>query len=209
MKAPVLPTTSCTTRGSAEINARGTVSSLGTTTPCVAFLERRIGGSAEDAVQNVWVAITRFRDRFQRRSSFRTYLFAVAKNQARETHRRRLRDRRVCPLDDDSTSDPAPGAAIVIEQMQDARQLANALAELPLDLQRLVALYYFENRTAREIGDLLGVPENTARSRIRRAKELLRRELRLSAKQRGFNGKAHPVDEWWGATEVPANDAED
>ncbi len=160
------------------------------------FLERRVGAYAEDAVQNVWAAMTRCRDRFERRCSFRTYLFAVAKNQARETYRRRQRDSQVCSLDIDTAQDPAPGAASVIGTMQDARQLAHALSELPVDLQRLVALYYFERRTAKEIGEMFGVPENTARSRLRRAKELLRRQLRDSAARQGFEESFDPVQAW-------------
>ena len=141
------------------------------------YLERQVGPDTEDAVQNVWTAITRCRERFQRRSSFKTYLYAVVRNQAFEERRRRKRNRRYGPIDVETTEAPAPTPLTAITRMEDAKLLAAALADLPKELQRLVMLYYFEHRSAREIGEMFGIPENTARSRIRRAKLLLRQEL--------------------------------
>jgi len=141
------------------------------------YLERQVGPDTDDAVQNVWTAITRCRERFQRRSTFKTFLYAVVRNQAFEERRRRKRNRRYGPIDAESTEAQTPTPLTVITRMEDAKLLADALADLPEGLQKLVMLYYFERRSAREIGEMLGIPENTARSRIRRAKELLRVEL--------------------------------
>lgn len=160
------------------------------------YLKRTVGPDSDDAVQNVWAAISRCRDNFERRCSFRTFLFAVARNKAYEARRRNQRQRRYGPLDNDVAADPAPSAATVIEQMDDARQLAQALADLPAEMQRLVALYYFERRTAVEIGEMFGIPENTARSRIRRAKHLLRQQLSKAALGAGSADETLALSQW-------------
>jgi RNA polymerase sigma factor (sigma-70 family) len=141
------------------------------------FVSRRVGSGADDALQEVWTALTRCLDRFQQRCTFRTYLFSIARNQIQEELRRRRRDARHDAYDDEADADLAPGADSVMEDSEEARRLAHALAALPVELQRLVALYYFERKTAREIGEMFGIPENTARSRLRRAKALLREAL--------------------------------
>jgi DNA-directed RNA polymerase specialized sigma24 family protein len=41
----------------------------------------------------------------------------------------------------------------------------------------ILELYYWENMTAKDIGDVLEIPEGTARTRIRRAKQLLEAQL--------------------------------
>lgn len=160
------------------------------------FIGRRVGVEVEDAVQNVWVAITRCRRRFERRSSFQTYLFAVARNQVRELQRRSRRSEAVGSWEDDGAVDPASETLNVVEQMDAARKLAGALAELPDEMQRLIALYYFEHRRGRELGEMFGIPENTARSRIRKAKALLRDELGESTPTASFDFEGNPVSSW-------------
>lgn len=166
------------------------------------FIECRIGVEVEDVVQNVWVALTRCRQRFERRSNFQTFLFGIARNQVRELQRRSRRSEAVGPWEDDGAADPAPEALTVVEQMDAARKLADALAELPPEMQRLIALYYFEHRRGRELGEMFGIPENTARSRIRKAKALLRDELGESTATADFDFEGNPVSSWLSRLDV-------
>ena len=61
---------------------------------------------------------------------------------------------------------------------QEQRLLLEGLRRTPLDSQVVLELYYWERLSGRELGEVLGIPEDTARSRIRRAKDLLHRALR-------------------------------
>jgi hypothetical protein len=55
--------------------------------------------------------------------------------------------------------------------------LLQAMRKIPLESQMILELYYWENMTAKDIGDVLEIPEGTARTRIRRAKQLLEAQL--------------------------------
>jgi len=57
------------------------------------------------------------------------------------------------------------------------REVNEALAKLPDEDRRLVALRYFAELNSREIGEIVGMPETTVRGRLRIARKKLAREL--------------------------------
>ncbi len=137
------------------------------------FLERRVGPDTEDIVQDVWTAVARSIGRYERRSAFRTWLFAVANNHARGAYRHSDRVAKIETLAQDLFDVPSIDPAEVCTRRQELERLATGLRELPDALRRVVSLYYFEQRPAAEIGRQLNIPENTVRSRVRRARALL------------------------------------
>ncbi len=70
-----------------------------------------------------------------------------------------------------------PGASALLAQRQETQLLLQALRRIPVELQIILELYYWEHMTAKEIADVLEMPEGTARTRIRRAKLLLEEKL--------------------------------
>jgi RNA polymerase sigma factor for flagellar operon FliA len=80
---------------------------------------------------------------------------------------------------DTLTDDNAPDPAAVMDQTELKDRMADAIARLPEREKLVVALYYYENLTLREIGEVLGVTE----SRISQlhTKAVLRLRSRLSA----------------------------
>jgi RNA polymerase sigma-70 factor (ECF subfamily) len=65
----------------------------------------------------------------------------------------------------------------VVARDQDQQKLLLALRRIPLDSQVALELHYWEAMTAAEIGQVLDVPLGTAKTRLRRAKQLLEAEL--------------------------------
>lgn len=145
------------------------------------FLARRVGLDTEDTMQEVWTTVARSIGRYEGRSAFRTWLFAVANNVVRVAYRRHDRAAKIetlaQPLFDIPLADPAE----VVTRRQELERLALGVRALPDPLQRVVALYYFEQRPAAEIGRTLNIPENTVRSRVRRARALLEAVLAAAA----------------------------
>ncbi|EDM74207.1 RNA polymerase sigma-70 factor [Plesiocystis pacifica SIR-1] len=135
----------------------------------------------EDLIQQTFLGCVEARERFRGEASFRTFLFAVARNQLSKHWRSRSRDR----LDLQTVSvfdlDASPSAALARDE--DQQLLLMALRRIPLDHQVALELHYWESLTAAEIGAVLDVPLGTAKTRIRRAKQLL--EAELSALRRG------------------------
>jgi RNA polymerase sigma-70 factor (ECF subfamily) len=129
----------------------------------------------EDLIQQTFLGCVEARERFRGDASFRSFLFAIAHNQLGKHWRSRSRDR----LDFETVSafdiDPSPSA--VVARGQDQQKLLLALRRIPVDSQVALELHYWEAMTAAEIGEVLDVPLGTAKTRLRRAKQLLEAEL--------------------------------
>lgn len=108
------------------------------------------------------------------------WLMRIAHNEAANYLRTNAR-RPAEPLDEVhertlSSSEPDPEAALNDTQEENARRSAvrKALARLPAPQREAVVLYFFEERSYREIAKTMGVPTGTVGTLINRAKRALR-----------------------------------
>ncbi|MCB9717666.1 MAG: sigma-70 family RNA polymerase sigma factor [Myxococcales bacterium] len=131
----------------------------------------------EDLVQKTFEVCIEARDRFRGQSSFRNFLLGIANNKLREFIRAKGRSR-TTDFETQSIVDLGAGPSTMLAGTQEQRLLLEGLRRTPLDSQVVLELYYWERLSGRELGEVLGIPEDTARSRIRRAKDLLHRALR-------------------------------
>lgn len=129
----------------------------------------------EDLIQQTFLGCVESRDRFRGEASFRSFLFAIAHNQLGKHWRSRSRDR--LDLQTISVHDLDPSPSAVMARDQDHHKLLLALRRIPLDSQVALELHYWEMMTAAEIGEVLGIPLGTAKTRLRRAKQLLEAQL--------------------------------
>jgi len=152
--------------------------------PVRRFFVNKVDHEAEELVQKTFTACVAAQARFEGRSSFRTFLFAIAHNILREHFRARSRPGRE-NIDEHSVVDLGMGPSTAVQGKRERRALLMALRRIPLRFQVVLELYFWERMTGAEIGEALGVPEDTARSRIRRGKELVKAAL-----AKGVVGKA-------------------
>jgi RNA polymerase sigma-70 factor (ECF subfamily) len=159
----------------------------------VRFFRTKSGTSADDLVQRTFLACHEARDRYRGATSFRSFLFGVARNVLFEHIRGRVRDRREDP-DFGVTSLAAldPGLSTQLAQRAEHRQLILALQQLPAELQIALELYYWEELSIAELATATGVPEGTAKSRLFRARAELRDTLQRTAATEGDRAR-------WGA----------
>lgn len=142
-----------------------------------AFARRLLGNeaSAEDLVQDVFVALPRAVANFRQTSSLRTFLIGVAVNHARHHVRSAARRRAATER---MVREPEPAAPTTPEQDVHRRELANlltrALDQLSLDHRVTFVLCEVEERSSREVAEITGVPEGTVRTRLHHAKKRLR-----------------------------------
>ncbi|MGH1347856.1 MAG: RNA polymerase sigma factor [Nannocystales bacterium] len=141
----------------------------------VRFFRTKSPSAVDDLTQRTFLRCAEVRSRFRGEASVRTFLFGIARNVLFEHIRGRVRDARVCPdVSAASLYDLDPGVHTQASERDDHRVLLAALHRLPLDLQLLLELYYWENLGVTELGELLGVPGGTVKSRLHRARKLLR-----------------------------------
>jgi len=152
-------------------------------------LLRRLGvasADTDDATQRVFmIAARRVTDITV--GSERSFLFGTALRVAPETIRAA---RRQAPLDDEAHErrDSAPGPEELTAQSRARAALEEILTAMPLELRTVLVLFELEQMTKNEVAALLELPVGTAVSRLRRAREefrsqLKRRNARLGRRQ--------------------------
>jgi RNA polymerase sigma factor (sigma-70 family) len=157
------------------------------------FFRNKVTDEFEDLVQQTFTACLESRDRFRQDSSFRTYLFAIANNVLRNHYRSRRRDR--IDLAEVSAHDLAPGPSTVVAKAREQQLLLESLQRIPVELQVILELFYWEGMTAKAIGEIVGDSEYTVRNRLRRGKELLRKHMEALAQDRAL------LESTWGGLE--------
>ena len=146
------------------------------------FFRNKVLEGHEDLVQQTFAACIEGRDRFRRDSSFRTYLFAIAHNVLRAHFRSRRRDNQHIAFTEVSACDFAPGPSTMFRARREQQLLLEALRQIPLDYQILLELYYWEELSGSAIAEIVELPENTVRSRIRKGKQLLEKKMKVLAR---------------------------
>ncbi|MGH8191165.1 MAG: sigma-70 family RNA polymerase sigma factor [Rhodanobacteraceae bacterium] len=134
---------------------------------CLRMLRER--SEAEDALQNVYMAVWRRADRFDpARAAAMTWLIALARNQCID----RLRRHRESPLGDavaDAMVDPQPGPPAHTESSEQRRRLEQCLDTLAAQQQSAVRAAFFTGATYNELAERHSVPLATMKSWIRRS----------------------------------------
>jgi RNA polymerase sigma factor (sigma-70 family) len=146
------------------------------------FFRNKVGSEIEDLVQQTFLACVEARLRYQGQASFKTFLLAIARNQLFTHYSKRRRE--VLDFTLTSVHDLGTSPTGVLARREDERLLTEALRRVPLDAQVVLELAYWEGLDGAEIAQVLGVPLNTAYSRLRRAKLALIDRLRLLAPDR-------------------------
>lgn len=140
--------------------------------PMVYGLARRVTAStahAEEITQEVFVYMWQNPDRFDpERGTLRAFLGALAHRRAvdevRRNSRRTAREDRV---GNDASSLEALEIGDDFERSQTAERVRAAVSSLPEQQRQAVLLAYFGGCTFRQVAEQLGIPEGTAKSRLR------------------------------------------
>lgn len=137
--------------------------------------------AAEDVVQETFLKVYTSADSFDPKRRFKPWLFTVAANKARDQLRRRSRRREV-PFDAQINNDQnakqryldllmgdsaAPDEDLLVDEK---RRLVRAVVEeMPDKLAEVLVLAYYHRFPYKEIGEILGIPLGTVKSRLHAA----------------------------------------
>ena len=143
------------------------------------YAKTRVG--VDDLVQRTFLGLAERADRLPDDVEVRPYLFGIARNLLYRSFRERCRDERYFdPLETSAAAlDDSP--SVIADRREQLRLLLDGLQGIPLDLQIVLELYYWEEMAAPGIASVLEIPEGTVRSRIRRAIVCLREALTARA----------------------------
>ena len=146
--------------------------------PLARFFRNKVDVGVEDLIQGTFLACIEGRDRFREASSFRTYLFAIARNLLYGYYRRQ---HRAVDFVQTSVIDLGASPCGPLGRREEAAALLRALRSIPLEFQVVLELSYWEDMKAPEIAEVLEIPANTVRGRLSRARAALRQALAAAA----------------------------
>jgi RNA polymerase sigma-70 factor (ECF subfamily) len=150
----------------------------------LSILGQGFAAEAEDVAQEVFLKVHHALASFRGEAEFSSWIYRIAFNQAVNLKARARYHRP--HVDEAALSHAATAAPGPDSQAETARRdqaLLECIRTLPEVYQSALRLYYWLGASVEEVAELLGVPENTAKSYLHRARQLLDGML----KERGYS----------------------
>ena len=140
-----------------------------------AFRQTALKEDAMDLTQEIFIAALRSLNSFDpRKASFRTWLYRVASHKMIDWRRRQGPE--TLPIEEVELPEEDRELDAVGDRML-LRQIEARISSLERETQSVFRLRVYGGKTFPEIGEILGIPESTARSKYHRLIQLLRKEF--------------------------------
>jgi RNA polymerase sigma-70 factor (ECF subfamily) len=138
------------------------------------FIGRMVGDRtvAEDVLQTVWLRVVRSMMRLREPEHWPAWVFGIARATIADRYRQQYRQPASGLLDDVAASDAGS------EQFMLAEYLDAGLERLHPTDREAVVLHYLEELPVDDVAAICGVPSGTIKSRLHRARQILRQTLR-------------------------------
>ncbi len=152
----------------------------------IAYVQTKSRTEAEDIQQTVFLALVRYSDRIRSQEHLKAWLIRVTKNACKK-HFRSLWVKLTVLYDDalyKEQETDAEGMAVASGQSggdpaedDELDIVQEAVEQLPVISRTVIHLFYYEELSIREIAQALGITESTAKTRLSRARDQLRKIL--------------------------------
>ncbi|HUS95187.1 MAG TPA: sigma-70 family RNA polymerase sigma factor [Hyphomicrobiaceae bacterium] len=151
------------------------------------FIQRRVRSEAiaEELVNEVFLEVWRSAARFEGRSSLSSWMLSIAHNKAVSL----LRKRRESELDDDAAgaiADDADTPEVTAQKTDKGAQLRACMDRLSDDHRAIIDLVYYHEMSIAEVAEVVGIPENTVKTRMFYARKKLSEFLKEAGVDRGW-----------------------
>lgn len=150
---------------------------------------------ANDLMQDTYLKAFRFINSFERGTNAKAWLFRILKNSFINDYRKKSKEpSKVDYQEVETTYNSLDDAEVTVttdlrlDTVQDmiGDEVANALNSLPVDFRTVIILCDIERFTYEEMAKILDIPIGTVRSRLHRARNLLKEKLRSYASSMGY-----------------------
>ncbi|MGA2129492.1 MAG: sigma-70 family RNA polymerase sigma factor [Xanthobacteraceae bacterium] len=132
--------------------------------------------TAEDLISEVFLDVWRQASSFNGDSAVSTWLLAIARFKALSKLRRRTEDQ----LDDDTAAtieDHSDGPETAMHKKVNGEVLQRMLTELSPEHRMIIDLVYYHEKSIEEVAEIVGIPENTVKTRMFYARKRLAEAL--------------------------------
>jgi RNA polymerase sigma-70 factor, ECF subfamily len=141
--------------------------------------------TAEDLISDVFLDVWRQAGRFEGRSAVSTWLLSIARFKALSALRRRPDEE----LDEEAAGaieDPSDDPEIVLEKKDKSVLIRKCLMGLSAEHREIVDLVYYHEKSVEEVAEIVGIPENTVKTRMFYARKKLAELLKAAGIERGW-----------------------
>ena len=141
--------------------------------------------TAEDLISEVFLDVWRQAGRFEGRSAVSTWLLAIARFKALSALRRRPEQE----LDEEtaaSIEDPSDDPEVALEKKDKSAVIRKCLSGLSADHREIIDLVYYHEKSVEEVAQIVGIPENTVKTRMFYARKRLAELLKAEGIERGW-----------------------
>lgn len=140
---------------------------------------------AEDVISEVFLDVWRQAHAFEDRSSVTTWLLGIARNKALSALRKRSEEE----LDDEhagAIADLADTPEVALQKKNKAEVMQRCIQGLSRDHREIIDLVYYHDQSVQEVSMILGIPENTVKTRMFYARKRLSELLKAAGVDRGW-----------------------
>ncbi len=140
---------------------------------------------AEELTNEVFLEVWRNAGKFNAQAKVSTWMFTIGRNRA-ISH---LRKRSESQLDEDYATqipDDADGSETTLAKKGKAVLMRDCIERLPQAMREVVDLVYYQEHSVAECADILGIPDNTVKTRMFHARKKLSDMFRHAGIDRGW-----------------------
>lgn len=150
-----------------------------------------------DLIQATFLGCVEARGRFRGESGFRTFLFAVARNVLHKHYRTQRGPNGRIEFGEVTAVELGPSASTAMRAREEQQLLLEALRRVPVEHQEVLELLYWERLSVAEIAEIVGAPEGTVKTRLRRGRALLEQKMQeLAATPDVLDSTLSGFDRW-------------
>jgi RNA polymerase sigma-70 factor (ECF subfamily) len=141
--------------------------------------------TAEDLISEVFLDVWRQAGRFEGRSAVSTWMLAIARFKALSALRRRP-DQELDEETAGAIEDPSDDPAAVLEKKDKSAMLRKCLTGLSAEHREIIDLVYYHEKSVEEVAEIVGIPENTVKTRMFYARKRLAELVKAAGIDRGW-----------------------
>jgi RNA polymerase sigma-70 factor, ECF subfamily len=138
---------------------------------------------AEDLMSEVFLEVWRKAIKFEARSTVSTWLLAIARFKVLSSLRKRSEEE----LDGEAAAaieDPGDNPEVAVQKKDKSEVLRKAIAQLSTEHREIIDLVYYHEKSIEEVAEIVGIPENTVKTRTFYARKRLSELLKATGVDR-------------------------
>jgi RNA polymerase sigma-70 factor (ECF subfamily) len=141
--------------------------------------------AAEDLISEVFLDVWRQAGSFEGRSAVSTWLLAIARYKALSALRRQPEeelDENIAEAIEDTSDDPE----VAVQKKDTSEILRKCMTVLSTEHREIIDLVYYHEKSIEEVAQIVGIPENTVKTRMFYARKKLAELLKAAGVERGW-----------------------